>query len=166
MDFSCKESDVEESLAPGVFELPGERAVVINGLPPVSSSADTLFPFPTVTDAAESHKNAGFGQWLEGREVRKLFGDQYYFGKVTEFDGEVGWFRVKYEDGDVEDLEWHELEQVLRPLDITIPLKTLATKIIKRKQRSIQKSGKSGGKTRNQGIKNDRDMVKKNIVFM
>ncbi|KAJ8533962.1 hypothetical protein K7X08_007286 [Anisodus acutangulus] len=61
--------------------------------------------------------------------------------------------KVKYEDGDVEDLEWHELEQVLRPLDITIPLKTLATKIIKRKQRSIQKSGKSGSKTRNQGIK-------------
>ncbi|KAJ8570701.1 hypothetical protein K7X08_037673 [Anisodus acutangulus] len=165
MDFTCKGSDVEESLAPGVFELPGEPVVIINGLPPVTSSAESFIPCPTVTDA-ESHKNDGFCQWLEGREVRKSFGDQYYFGKVTEFDGEVGWFRVKYEDGDVEDLEWHELEQVLRPLDITIPLKTLATKIIKRKQRSIQKLGKSGGKTRNQGVKNDKDMVKKNVVFM
>ncbi|MCD9637573.1 hypothetical protein HAX54_020940 [Datura stramonium] len=165
MDFSCKESDAEESLAPGVFELPGEPAVVINGLPPISSTADTLFPCPTVTES-ESHKNAGFGQWLEGREVRKLFGDKYYYGKVIEFDGEVGWFRVKYEDGDIEDLEWHELEQVLRPLDITIPLKTLAKKIIKRKNRSIQKWGKSEGRTRNEGVKDDIDMVKKNVVFM
>ncbi|KAM3339966.1 dirigent protein 17 [Capsicum galapagoense] len=145
MDFSCKESDMEESLPPGVFEIPGEPAVVINGLPPVSSSADTFIPCPVVT-SAESHKNAGFAQWLEGREVRKLFGGQCYYGKVTGFDEEVGWFRVKYEDGDIEDLEWHELEQILRPLDITIPLKTIATKIIKRKRRSIQKSG---GRTRN-----------------
>ncbi|XP_016508289.1 dirigent protein 17 [Nicotiana tabacum] len=152
MDFTCKESNAEDSLSPGVFELPGEPAVVINGLPPISSSADTVLPCPTVTNA-EPRKNSGFGQWLEGREVRKLFGDQYYFGKVTEFDEEVGWFRVKYEDGDFEDLEWHELEQILRPLDITIPLKTLASKIIKRKQRSTQKSGKSGGGTRNQGVK-------------
>ncbi|XP_060176871.1 dirigent protein 17-like [Lycium barbarum] len=152
MDFSGKESDVESSLSPGVFELPGEPAVVINGLPPISSNADTFLPCPTVTDA-ELHKKAGFGQWLEGREVRKLFGNQYYYGKVTEFDSEVGWFRVKYEDGDVEDLEWHELERVLRPLDITIPLKTLAAKIVKRKQRSIQKSFKSGGRTRNQSEK-------------
>lgn len=57
----------------------------------------------------------------------------YYYGKVIEFDGQVGWFKVKYEDGDFEDLEWHELEQVLRPLDITIPLKTIATKVNNRK---------------------------------
>ncbi|XP_055809224.1 dirigent protein 17-like [Solanum dulcamara] len=162
MDFSCKESDKEESLVPGVFEIPGEPAVVINGLPPVSSSADTIFSCPIITDA-ESHKNASFSQWFVGREVRKFFGDQYYYGKVIEFDGEVGWFRVKYEDGDIEDLEWHELEQVLRPLDITIPLKTVATKVNKIKQRSIQKSG---GRTENQGVKNDKDTVKKNIVFM
>ncbi|CAN4118931.1 unnamed protein product [Withania somnifera] len=165
MNFSCKETDMEEPLAPGVFELPGEPAVVINGLPPVSSSADTFFPCPIVSDA-KSHKDAGFGKWLEGREVRKLFGDKYYYGKIIEFDGEVGWFRVKYEDGDFEDLEWLELEKVLRPVDITIPLKTLAKKVIKRKQRSIQKSGKSRSRTRSQGVKDDKDMVKKNVIFM
>ncbi|KAH0723182.1 hypothetical protein KY285_006506 [Solanum tuberosum] len=162
MDFPCKESDAEEFLAPGVFEIPGEPAVVINGLPPVSSNADVNFPCPIVTNA-ESHKNSSFGQWLVGREVHKLFGDQYYYGKVIEFDGEVGWFRVKYEDGDIEDFEWHELERVLQPLDITIPLITVATKVNKRKQRSIQEFG---GITRNQGIKDDKDMVKKNVVFM
>lgn len=132
MDFPCKESDVESSLPPGVFKIPGEPAIVINGRPPVSSSADNSFPCPIVTEA-ESLKNDCFGQWLVGREVCKLFGDQYYYGKVIEFDGQVGWFKVKYEDGDFEDLEWHELEQVLRPLDITIPLKTIATKVNNRK---------------------------------
>lgn len=161
MDFPFND-DSEESLLPGVFEILGEPAVVINGLPPVSSNADINFPCPIVTDA-ESHKNSSFGQWLVGREVRKFFGDNYYRGKVIEFDGEVGWFRVKYEDGDIEDLEWHELEQVLQPLDITIPLITVATKVNKRKQKSIQEFR---GITRNQGIKDDIDMVKKNAFFM
>ncbi|XP_006359739.1 dirigent protein 17-like [Solanum tuberosum] len=132
MDFSGKENDVKESLPPGVFDIPGEPAVVINGLPPISSNADTFLPCPVVTDA-ESHKNIDFGQLFEGREVRKLFEDKYYNGKVTKFDEETGWFRVKYEDGDDEDLEWHELEEVLQPLDINIPLEEVVTKIIKKK---------------------------------
>ncbi|XP_049414196.1 dirigent protein 17-like [Solanum stenotomum] len=140
MDFSGKENDVEESLPPGVFDIPGEPAVVINGLPPVSSNDDTFLPCPVVTDA-ESHKNIDFGQLFEGREVRKLFEDKYYNGKVTKFDEETGWFRVKYEDGDNEDLEWHELEEVLQPLDINIPLEEVVTKIIKKKPSSIEKFG-------------------------
>ncbi|KAH0655107.1 hypothetical protein KY290_030909 [Solanum tuberosum] len=140
MDFSGKENDVKESLPPGVFDIPGEPAVVINGLPPISSNADTFLPCPVVTDA-ESHKNIDFGQLFEGREVRKLFEDKYYNGKVTKFDEETGWFRVKYEDGDDEDLEWHELEEVLQPLDINIPLEEVVTKIIKKKQSSIEKFG-------------------------
>ncbi|KAH0655103.1 hypothetical protein KY290_030905 [Solanum tuberosum] len=97
MDFSGKENDVEGCLPPGVFEILGEPAVVINRLPLISSNADTFLPSPVVTDT-ELHKIVGFGQWFEGREG------------------------VKYEDGDDEDLEWHELEEVLQPLDINIPL--------------------------------------------
>ncbi|WMV36957.1 hypothetical protein MTR67_030342 [Solanum verrucosum] len=140
MDFSGKENDVEESLSPGVFDIPGEPAVVINGLPPISSNDDTFLPCPVVIDA-ESHKNIDFGQLFEGREVRKLFEDKYYNGKVTKFDEETGWFRVKYEDGDDEDLEWHELEEVLQPLDINIPLEEVVRKIIKKKPSSIEKFG-------------------------
>ncbi|KAK4713265.1 hypothetical protein R3W88_019172 [Solanum pinnatisectum] len=139
MNFSGKENDAEESLPPGVFDIPGEPAVVINGLPPISSNADTFLPCPVVTDT-ESHKNIGFGQLFEGKQVYKLFVDKYYNGKVAKFDEETGWFRVKYEDRDEEDLEWRELEQVLQPLDINIPLEEVVTKIIKSKQRSIQKS--------------------------
>ena len=48
------------------------------------------------------------GYGLVGREVLKLFGGQYYAGKVTEFHEEMGWYRVvAYEDGDSEDVEWH-----------------------------------------------------------
>ena len=36
----------------------------------------------------------------------------------------MGWYRWVYEDVDFEDLEWNELEEVLRPLDIIVPLQS------------------------------------------
>ncbi|WMV51426.1 hypothetical protein MTR67_044811 [Solanum verrucosum] len=152
MDFPFND-DKEESLVPGVFEIPGEPAVVINGLPPISSSVDTFSPFPTVTDAVEESLDTVIGPWFEGREVRKLFGNKYYYGEITEFGEEVGRFKVKYENGNVEELEWNELDQVLQPLNLNIPLATIFTESIRRKQRSIQKSGKSKGGTTNEGVK-------------
>ncbi|KDP29044.1 hypothetical protein JCGZ_16433 [Jatropha curcas] len=136
---------VSESLETGVFELPGEPAIVINGVPDISPSDGSLIPSSTASDAeqqrntsldAEFLGNTNFGEWLEGREVQKLFGDQYFTGAVTQFDKETGWYRVVYEDGDFEDLEWHELEAVLVPLDITVPLKSLALKVIKKSQKT------------------------------
>ncbi|KAK3012956.1 hypothetical protein RJ639_008993 [Escallonia herrerae] len=146
MDNQCKEEN-PESASTGVFELPGEPAVVINGVPPLSPSDEALVDRETFKDS-ESHSTTGFGEWLIGREVRKLFGGQFYNGSVTEFDEETGWYRVVYEDGDFEDLEWHELENVLLPLDITVPLKTLASKVIKKRQKSIQNSRKSVSRSR------------------
>ncbi|CAL5388079.1 unnamed protein product [Camellia sinensis] len=146
MENACKEEP--DSLPTGVFELYGEPAIVINGVPPLPSNNETLVPCD-IGREAESHRNAGFGEWLKGREVRKLFGDQFYNGKVTEFDKEAGWYRVVYDDGDVEDLEWHELEEVLLPLDITLPLKGLALKIIRKRQGPTQRSGKTLTKSRN-----------------
>ncbi|KAH0722751.1 hypothetical protein KY290_005399 [Solanum tuberosum] len=154
MDFPFND-DKEESLVPGVFEIPGKPVVAINGLPPVSSSVDTFSPLPTVTDAAEESLNTVIGPWFEGREVRKLFGNQYYYREITEFDGKVGRFKVKYENGNVEELEWNELDQVLHPLNLNIPLATISIEYIRRKQRSIQKLGKSEGGTTNEGVKNE-----------
>ncbi|XP_049344201.1 dirigent protein 17-like [Solanum verrucosum] len=128
MDFSSKENDVEEFLPLGVFEILGDMIVVINELPPISSNINTFLPCPIVTDAA--HKNDGFGQLFEGREVRKLFEYKYYNGKVTKYDEKTGWFRVKYKDVDNEDLKSHELKEVLQPLNINIPLKEVNTEII------------------------------------
>ncbi|CAK9164747.1 unnamed protein product [Ilex paraguariensis] len=141
MEKTCEEDDIESSMT-GVSELLGEPAIVINGLPPMSSSDSTLVPCG-IANGTESHKYRGFGEWLEGREIRKLFGGQFYNGKVFEFDKKSGWYRVLYEDGDFEDLEWHELEELLLPLDITVSLKTLALKIIKKRQKLVQKSGKN-----------------------
>ena len=129
------------TLETGVFEIPGEPAIVINGVPDVSLNDGSLVHCDTVSDAA-SQQETVFGKWMEGREVRKLFGNQYYTGTVLKFDEEEGWYRVVYEDGDFEDLEWLELEEVLVPLDISIPLKSLAMKIIRKNQRVLQKPGK------------------------
>ncbi|XP_021727893.1 dirigent protein 17-like [Chenopodium quinoa] len=157
-----------ESLSAGIYELPGEPAVVINGVPDLSvedgninQGTDPAEGTPRTVKLDKSASGVskprytGFGEWLEGRKVQKLFDQKYYLGKVTEFDKETGWYRVVYEDGDFEDLEWHELQEVLQPLDITMPLKSLALKIIHKNRKSepgVETNAvperKSGGKTR------------------
>lgn len=146
METACKEEN-PESLTSGVFKLPGEPAVVINGVPPITLSDGNLVLCETVSDI-ESHRNTIFGEWLVGRKVQKLFGEQLFNGKVIEFDKEAGWYRVVYGDGDFEDLEWHELQELLLPLDITIPLKALASKVIKKRQKHSKNPGISVSRPR------------------
>ncbi|GFP83724.1 dirigent protein 17 [Phtheirospermum japonicum] len=141
--------DFIDSSSAEIFKIPNEPAIVINELPPLSSPEPNLVPC-AISDVLPQ-EFAGFGEWLEGREVRKLFEDQYFNGKVTQFDEDMGWYRVVYEDGDFEDLEWHELMDVLVPLDVNIPLKTLATKIIKKRQKFDQKTEKVKVRARNYG---------------
>lgn len=124
----------------GVFQLPGEPSIVINGLPPRSSQDDPV-PCEVTSDSGPCKgKATGFGAWMVGREVLKLFGERFYPGRVTEFDKEMGWYKVVYEDGDSEDLDWRELQEVIQPLDITVPLKTIAAKVIRKNQKSVQRS--------------------------
>lgn len=131
-----------ETLPTGVFEVPGEPAIVISGVPDGPLNDAGLVHCDIMNHEASLCQKTVFGAWMEGREIRKLFGKQYYTGTVTRFDSEAGWYRVVYEDGDFEDLEWHELEEVLVPLDVSIPLKSLALKIIKKNQRPYPKPEK------------------------
>lgn len=133
----------EDNPASEIYEIPGEPAIVINGVPPVCTSENDKLILCNVESGVDSEINESMGAWFEGREVQKLFCGSFYNGKVTEFDQETGWYRVVYEDGDFEDLEWHELQEVLMPLDVTIPLKTLASKVIKKMQKDGKKSGRS-----------------------
>ncbi|KAL3534348.1 hypothetical protein ACH5RR_002809 [Cinchona calisaya] len=153
MENTCKAEETETPVT-GIFQIPGEPAIVINGLPPRGDPRDSALPACEIASDAKLHDNTGFGEWLVGREVQKLFGGQYYAGKVTEFDEEMGWYRVVYQDGDSEDLEWRELEEVLCPLDITIPLKSIAEKIIRRQQKYVQKPTKPGTSGKNLGVTN------------
>ncbi|XP_050227560.1 dirigent protein 17-like [Mercurialis annua] len=139
------------SLPTGVTEISGEPAIVINGVPDISLSGSSLAVNSSGNDTGSQENtgpdaglgNTNFAEWMEGREVQKLFGDQLYPGTVTEFDKETGWYKVVYADGDFEDLEWPELENILVPLDITIPVKSLALKMTKSRQKTTQKPGKS-----------------------
>ena len=82
-----------ESSSTGIFKLPGEPAIVINGVPNVSAIDSTPVLGNTVNDA-ERNRNTSFGDWLEGRVVQKLFGNRYFSGVVTEFDEKragTGW---------------------------------------------------------------------------
>ncbi|OEL24991.1 Dirigent protein 17 [Dichanthelium oligosanthes] len=114
----------QESEAASVIKVTREPAIIINGVPdlPPDCSAGSQ---PEVKNDTESQVDPHFGEWLEGRKVRKLFGDTYYVGKVAKYDSESNWYNIIYDDGDQEDLEWCELEEVLLPLDITVPLRTL-----------------------------------------
>ncbi|CAI5510414.1 unnamed protein product [Closterium sp. Naga37s-1] len=48
-----------------------------------------------------------------GRLVRKSFGGVPYLGRVFHYDREENWYKVRYEDGDAEDLEVPEVEKLL-----------------------------------------------------
>jgi len=117
-------ADFKESEAESVIKVAREPAIIINGVPDLPPDC-TAGALPEVKNDAKSQVDPHFGEWLEGRKVRKLFGDTYYVGKVVKYDSESNWYNVIYNDGDQEDLEWCELEEVLLPLDITVPLKTL-----------------------------------------
>lgn len=125
-----------------VYELPGEPAIVINGVPGIIPSDCAITP-RNASSKDETHMPSGLGEWFEGREVQKWFMGRYYSGTVTQFDKGSGWYRVHYEDGDSEDLDWQELEEVLLPLDVTVPLKALAQRIVKKGKKSAPKSVKN-----------------------
>ncbi|XP_015886399.1 dirigent protein 17 [Ziziphus jujuba] len=148
-----KEQGIDSS-STGVFQILGEPAIVINGVPDISSNVG-LNVSNTVSGGVESSgagstASTDFGEWWEGREVQKMFGNKYYSGLVTEYDKETGWFRVVYDDGDFEDLDQHELEEVLLPLDVMVPLKALALKTVRKSKKPSQKSAKNvvGSQTR------------------
>ncbi|XP_022972769.1 dirigent protein 17-like [Cucurbita maxima] len=148
MEIPKNEQDTEPSFS-NVYELPGEPAIVINGVPDIPA-CDTA---PSLCNSLKDENllggSTGFGEWLEGRVVNKMFGDRYYYGVIIEFDNDTGWYRVEYEDGDFEDLDWHGVERVLLPMDITVPLRTLARKTLKRSRKAEKnrknKSGNSRG---------------------
>ncbi|CAI9100954.1 OLC1v1038145C1 [Oldenlandia corymbosa var. corymbosa] len=140
MDNECKMDDGETPVV-AIYRIPGEPAIVVNGLPPLPTdaadfSASDVLPGGDSKPPEKIKKSTGYGEWLVGREVQKSFGGHFYNGKVTKFDQDTGWYRVAYEDGDSEDLEWPELEAVLQPMDITVPLKTIAAKITRRQQKT------------------------------
>ncbi|XP_030537331.2 dirigent protein 17-like [Rhodamnia argentea] len=138
MEETCKELELD-SLSAGVYVLPEEPPIVINGVPKLNSSNGP----PAYSDFKHEAKSPGlqgFGEWMEGREVWKLFDGQYFSGTVVQFDRETSWYRVAYEESDSEDFEWHELEDILPPLDITVPLKSLALKVIRKGLKSINRS--------------------------
>ncbi|CAO2182424.1 unnamed protein product [Urochloa humidicola] len=117
-------ADGKEAEAASVIKVAREPAIIINGVPDLPPDR-TAGAQPEVKNDTESQVDPRFGEWLEGRKVRKLFGDTYYVGKVAKYDSESNWYNIIYDDGDQEDLEWSELETVLLPLDITVPLRTL-----------------------------------------
>lgn len=143
---NIREEQGIDSSSTGVFEILGEPAIVINGVPDISSNVGLNLSNAASgveSNGAESSASIDFGEWWEGREVQKLFGGKYYSGLVTEYDKETGWFRVVYEDGDFEDLDRHELEQVLLPLDVMVPLKALALKTVRKNKKLTLKSAKN-----------------------
>ncbi|CAL4973277.1 unnamed protein product [Urochloa decumbens] len=134
-------ADGKESEAASVIKVAREPAIIINGVPDLSPD-HTAGSQPEVKNDAESQVDPRFGELLEGRKVRKLFGDTYYVGKVAKYDSESNWYNIIYDDGDLEDLEWSELEEILLPLDITVPLRTLVIDKFKVRDYSRPKVGR------------------------
>lgn len=160
MEIPSKEHDCQPSFS-NVYELRGEPAIVINGVPDIPTCDNALALCNSLNDE-KLLGSTGFGEWLEGRVVNKMFGDRYYYGVIIEYDKVTGWYRVEYEDGDFEDLDWHALEQVLLPMDITVPLKALALKTLKR-SRKARKNRKNKTGNRQGEIKEMEGRRKKSV---
>ncbi|OIW11216.1 hypothetical protein TanjilG_28307 [Lupinus angustifolius] len=126
-----------------------ESAIVINEVADIIPSNKTL-PCGDASSAAETHGPSGLGKWLVGRKVRKWFEGRYYAGEVTKFEK---WYRVLYEDGESEDLDWVELEELLVPSDGKVPLKKLAKRVLKENKKSAGNAGKNIDLSENPQIK-------------
>ncbi|KAL3501947.1 hypothetical protein ACH5RR_036396 [Cinchona calisaya] len=131
---STNKVNATESLPTGIYELPGESAILINGLPDKHPTEGALVACDVFEDV-RLRSDPLLAEWFIGRIVRKSFGEKFYSGKVTDFDQEIEKYKVAYENGDIEDLEMHELEAVLEPLDIKVPLEEMAKRIIKRQKK-------------------------------
>jgi hypothetical protein len=140
------------AFATGIYEIPGETAIIINGVPAIVPGSGVV-PSRDASNVVETHGNLDLGDWFVGRDVQKLFRERYYSGKVINYDKESGWYKVEYEDGDLEDLDWQELKEVILPLDATISLKTLAQGIIRKNKKPGSKSGKKSVGSQNPKIK-------------
>ncbi|GAA0163563.1 transporter [Lithospermum erythrorhizon] len=156
---TCNKDDLD-SLPTGVYEITGEPAILINGLPPISATDDDMSTPDEnssscpIVNGTGLVNNQGLGELLVGREVQKLFGNHLYRGTISEFDREYGWYKVEYEDGDFEDLEWDELVKILQPLDISAPIKTIFMKVPGKKHKSVSKSAKRRSRTKHDDVPN------------
>ncbi|KAI5082104.1 hypothetical protein GOP47_0001847 [Adiantum capillus-veneris] len=65
--------------------------------------------------SSEAHTPLGGGAKLVGRKTKKDFGGEFYYGEIIHYDNRVKYYKVRYEDGDEEELEWAELAPTLLP---------------------------------------------------
>lgn len=112
-----------------VFEVPSEPITIINGVPNVTLVQDTGVLDITSNPESDDDNDPCFGNWLEGREVQKKVQNKIHLGKVEKYNENENWYRVVYQDRSSEDLNWEKLEEILVPLDISIPITTLAAKM-------------------------------------
>ncbi|KAK7284250.1 hypothetical protein RJT34_18992 [Clitoria ternatea] len=141
------------TLAVGVYEIPGESAVMINGVPDVISIDNTIPPCNASNNFETKWPN-GLGECFKGREVKKCLRGRYYSGTVIDFDKESGRYRVLYQNGVSVDLLWKDLQEVLLPVDVTIPLQDLLQRPFKQDKKSAKNEAQSNIKRRGKKTSN------------
>ncbi|XP_057821905.1 uncharacterized protein LOC131034429 isoform X2 [Cryptomeria japonica] len=80
---------------------------------PIRTSAEHVVEEVVKQDEVQTDVEDYGGEGVVGQKVRKRFGKKNYSGQVVAFDQETLWYKVTYEDGDEEDLEWEEVEAIL-----------------------------------------------------
>jgi len=86
-----------------------------------ASAREETGDFVPQTDECEVKQEPNGGaqyEWLldadcVGARVRKMFDGKYYGGTVTAYDEQHKWYKIKYDDGDGEELNPKELRYVL-----------------------------------------------------
>lgn len=109
----CKEEgDIETLLVPKEECEVGDIETLV--VPKEEFKAGDIEVVRVLKEESESGKIEKQGQDLVGRFVQKDFKNYGLFiGKVVSYHPSQGFYRVKYDDGDREDLELHELRYIL-----------------------------------------------------
>ncbi|KAI4331730.1 hypothetical protein MLD38_029885 [Melastoma candidum] len=137
---------------PRIIKIPREPAVVMNEIP---TSGTYPYPSPSLPESMkewEAPRFGQFGEWMEGREVRKVYQGRYQEGMVGKYEPKTGWYRVVYREGQWEDVEWEELEGIVNPIDVSVSLRSLASRVARRGQKKGVGKGRYNSSSTRQGL--------------
>ena len=87
----------------GVPQLPNEKPIQVP-LPTSKSDPRTRSQTKSITERV----------YKPGTIIRKKFGTNWHEGEVRSYDPKSKFYRVNYQDGDIEDLEYHEIKPLVK----------------------------------------------------
>jgi len=77
----------------------------INEVPEIIPGGSSVVPSDNASMVeADGNSDFDFGKWFLGRDIKILYMRSYFTGKVINHAKDFGWYIIRYEDGETEEL--------------------------------------------------------------